>query len=62
MALVRAMIEEMDGRPVRQQNVHAHLFRDGVCVELHLSKVLYAPEDEGLFEAVLRTVRFADVR
>ena len=52
----------MTGRSIRQQNVHAHLFRDGVCMEIHLSKVLYEPDDERLFEAVLRTVRFADTR
>ena len=62
MALVRGTIAETMGRPVRQQNVHAHLFRDGVCMEIHLSKVLYEPDDERLFEAVLRTVRFAEGR
>jgi len=61
MALVRGMVAEAQGRPVRWQNVHAHLFRDGVCMEIHLSKVLYEPDDERLFEAVLRTVRFADI-
>jgi hypothetical protein len=62
MALVRAMIAEVQGRPVREQNVHAHLFRDGVCMEIHLSKVRYEPDDERLFEAVLRTVRFGETR
>ena len=61
MALVRATVAESQGRPIRQQNVHAHLFRAGVCMEIHLSKVLYEPDDERLFEAVLRTVRFADI-
>ena len=62
MALVRATIPEVTGRSIRQQNIHAHLFRDGVCMEIDLSKVLYQPDDERLFEAVLRTVRFADTR
>ena len=56
MALVRATVAEMRGQPIRQQNSHAHLFRDGVCMEIHLSKVLYGPDDERLFDAVLRTV------
>jgi hypothetical protein len=38
------------------------MFRDGVCMELHPSKVRYETDDERLFEAVLRTVRFADGR
>ena len=62
MAIWRAMVPEFRGLPVRQQNVHAHLFRDGVCVEVHLSRVGYEPDDERLFEAVLRTVRFSDDR
>ena len=62
MAVWRGMVREVVDRPVRQQNVHAHLFRDGVCIEIHLSKVRYAPDDERLFEAVLRTVRFSDSR
>jgi hypothetical protein len=62
MAFVRAMVREMEGLPVRQQNVHAHLFREGTCIEVHLSKVEYQPADDRLFEAVLRTVRFSEVR
>jgi hypothetical protein len=62
MAFVRGFVAEAHGRRVRWQNVHAHLFRDGVCMEIHLSKTLYEPDDERLFEAVLRTVRFADTR
>jgi hypothetical protein len=62
MAFVRTMVREFQGRPVRRQSVHAHLFRDAVCIEIHLSKVRYEPDDERLFEAVLRTVRFSDGR
>jgi hypothetical protein len=62
MEIVRWMQQESEGRPVRWQNVHAYLFKDSVCVEVHLSKVLYEPDDERLFDAVLRTVRFADTR
>jgi hypothetical protein len=62
MAIWRAMMQELRGVRLSQQNVHAHLFRDGVCVEVHLSKVQYEPNDERLFEAVLRTVRFSDGR
>jgi hypothetical protein len=50
-----------EGRPVRQQNVHAYLFKDGVCIEVHLSKVRDEP-DERLFDTVLRTVRFGAAR
>ena len=62
MEIVRWMLRQFQGRAVRWQNVHAYLFKDSVCVEVHLSKVLYEPDDERLFDAVLRTVRFADTR
>ena len=62
MAFVRWTTREFEGRPVMQRNVHAYLHHDGVCVEIHLSKVEYERDDDRLFDAVLRTVRFGAVR
>jgi hypothetical protein len=57
MAIVRGLLTSVEGRPVRQENVHAYQFHDGVCIEVHLSKVLYETADERLFTSVLDTVR-----
>ena len=60
LALVYWLGEEYKGVPVMQRNVNAYLYRDGVCVDIHLSKVEYRPEDDELFAAILSTARFAD--
>jgi hypothetical protein len=59
LATVEYLIAEYDGVPVRQKNVFACLSRDGVWMEIHLSKVSYQPEDEALFDRILKTVRVA---
>jgi tetratricopeptide (TPR) repeat protein len=43
--------------PIRQENIHAYLGSGDLCVEIHLSKALFAPDDQKLFEEVLTTVR-----
>lgn len=60
MIAVHYMVPEFGGLQVRQQNINAYLYRDGTCIDIHLSKAQYTPEDEALFDAVLASVRFAD--
>jgi hypothetical protein len=60
MIAVHYMIPEFQGIAARQKNVNAYLYREGTCIDVHLSKVRYEPEDEALFDAVLGSVRFAD--
>lgn len=60
MAAVHWTVKEYQGMPLMQKNINAYLYRDGVCIDLHLSKMQYAPKDEPLFDAVLGTVRFSD--
>jgi len=60
MIAVHYMIPEFQGIQANQKNVNAYLYRDGACIDVHLSKVMYAPEDEALFDAVLGSVHFAE--
>ena len=46
------------GVSLKQQNMYAEFVRDGFWVDLHISKVLYKPEDHKLFEAVIRSIKF----
>jgi tetratricopeptide (TPR) repeat protein len=57
MALVQYIVPEFQGKPVRQQSVHAYLGARDLCAEIHLSKVQFAPEDQKLFDEVLVTAR-----
>jgi predicted Zn-dependent protease len=39
------------------KNMHAYLGAGNLCAEIHLSKVLFAPADQQLFDDVLATAR-----
>jgi hypothetical protein len=56
----RYVVPEIDGRPVAQLNVHAWRFRDGTCVNVHLSTMEPEPEDEAALERILDTVRISE--
>ena len=42
-----------------QQHINAYMYHDGACIDIHLSKGDYTPEDEPLIAAILDTVRFS---
>ena len=46
------------GTPVKQQNLYAEFVKDGFWVDMHISKVLYKPEEHELFERILKSVKF----
>jgi hypothetical protein len=46
------------GMPVRQQNMYAEFVKDGFWVDLHVSKVLYQPQEHELFERVIKSIEF----
>ena len=46
------------GMPVRQQNMYAEFVKDGFWIDMHISKVLYKPEQHVLFENVIKSVKF----
>jgi hypothetical protein len=46
------------GMPVKQQNMYAEFVKDGFWVDMHISKVLYKPEEHELFERVIKSVKF----
>jgi hypothetical protein len=54
------VLHELRGRPIRQDHAHAFLARDGVCVNVHVSKAQPAPEDAERIERILSSVRFGE--
>ncbi|HJS50770.1 MAG TPA: DUF4019 domain-containing protein [Pyrinomonadaceae bacterium] len=49
---------EVQGQPLKMQDMYAEYVADGYWVDLHLSKVLYKKEDRSLFEKLVNSVRF----
>jgi hypothetical protein len=58
METVEYTIPEFSGAPIQQRNLFACLPKDDVNVDLHLSKVLYRPDDEKLFTGILDSAHF----
>lgn len=56
MATVEYLIPEAKGIPVRQKSLVACTAKDDVYVDIHLSKVLFKPEDAPLFATLLDAV------
>lgn len=52
------LLPSLQGRPIQQQNMYAQFVVDGFWVDLHLSKVLYTPDDHKLFEDIVKAIRF----
>jgi hypothetical protein len=58
MAILEYTIPEVQGMPIQQRNLFACVPKDDVYVDVHLSKVLFKPQDEGLFAAVLNSISY----
>ncbi|HEX8129595.1 MAG TPA: hypothetical protein VF527_10885 [Pyrinomonadaceae bacterium] len=48
----------LQGRPIKQQNLYAQFVQDAFWVDMHISKVLYQPEEHVLFERIIKSVKF----
>jgi hypothetical protein len=59
MAIVRFLVKEHEGIP-NQKHTNAYMYRDGVCIDVHLSKAPYAERDSALFATVLQSIRYSD--
>lgn len=60
MALVEYIMPSFQGRTLNQKNVNAYLAKDGVWIDIHISKVLFKPEEWSLFREVLDSVSFKE--
>jgi len=59
VARVEYVIPEVQGKKLQMKEIHAYLGSRDLCAEIHMSKVLFQPEDQKLFEEVLATVRLS---
>jgi hypothetical protein len=49
---------EVQGQPVKMQDMYAQYVADGYWVDLHISKVLYTKADKALFERLINSIKF----
>ena len=52
------LIPSFRDQPIQQQNMYAQFVVDGFWVDMHISKVLYKPEEHKMFERIIKSVKF----
>ena len=52
------LMPSFQGVPFQQHNMYAEFVVDGFWVDLHISKVLYKPEEHALFEQLVKAIKF----
>ena len=58
VSIFEFLLPSYQGMEIRQQNMYAQFVVDGFWVDLHISKVLYEPEERKLFERIVKSVKF----
>ena len=58
VSFLEFLVPSFQGQPVQQQNMYAEFVVDGFWVDLHISKVLYKPEEHELFERTVKSIKF----
>ena len=58
ISYVEFLVPSFRGQPIGQQNMYAEFVVDGFWVDLHISKVLYKPEEHELFEQLVKAIKF----
>jgi tetratricopeptide (TPR) repeat protein len=61
MAILEYLVPDLKGHKIRQKNLFACMAREDVYIDIHLSKTLYQPGEEKLFEGILQTVGFEQI-
>ncbi len=56
MAIAEYLVKEIEEIPLNQKHLNAYLAHKGYWIDLHISKTLFEPSDEALFQAVLDAV------
>lgn len=57
-SVLEFLLPVFQGVTVNQQNRYIEYVKDGFWVDMHISKLLYKPEDRELFEQINKSVRF----
>ena len=55
---VEFLVPSFENEPIAQQNMYAEFVVDGFWVDLHISKILYKPDEHKLFEELVKSIKF----
>jgi tetratricopeptide (TPR) repeat protein len=58
MQILEFTLPELDGAPTNQKNIFGCLSKDGVFVDIHISKVFFKAADQPLLDALLQSFHF----
>ena len=58
VSCLELLVPSFRGVPVRQQNMYAEFVQDDFWVDLHISKILYKPDEHEMLERIVRSVKF----
>jgi tetratricopeptide (TPR) repeat protein len=58
MQILEFTLPELDGVPTNQKNIFGCLHKDGVFVDIHISKVFFKAADQPVFDALLQSFHF----
>jgi len=60
MAVLEYTVMEHEGIRVDQKHLNAYIARGHTCIDIHLSKVQFTPEDQRMFTSILAGVKLRD--
>ena len=58
VSFLEFLMPSFQGQPIKQQNMYAEFVVDGFWVDMHISKVLYKPEEHQVFERIIKSIKF----
>ncbi len=58
VSILELLVPKFRGEKINQQNMYAEFVVDGFWVDLHISKVLYKPEERPMFERIVKSIKF----
>lgn len=59
-AILEYEVKEFRGEAIRQRSMNAYLVKDGVWIDVHVSKTGFKPEDQAQLDAVIDSVRLEE--
>lgn len=60
--MLEYLVKEYRGVPLNQKHFNAYIAKDGVWIDIHLSKVTFKTGDEKSFFSLLDSVKFVDTK